>query len=99
MATINTVELRNGFDHVILTLDHTREDLPEFVTDDHGNPTGVKMIEGDVYRVTGTGLYATSHGFRAGDTREFSFTNVDEAKAKANGWFDNLVGKGYERIK
>jgi hypothetical protein len=99
MATMTRVQLRNGFDHVIITLDHSREDLPEFVTDDAGQPVAVKMIESDVYRVTGTGLYATSHGFVAGDTREFSFGDVDEAKAKANGWFAGLVRKGYERIQ
>lgn len=99
MATMTTVQLRNGFEHVILTLDHTREELPEFVTDADGKPTAVNMIEGDVYRVTGTGLYSTSHGARVGDTREFSFRDAGEAKAKANGWFDALIGKGYERIK
>lgn len=99
MATMTQVKLRKGFDHVIITLDHTREELPEFILDADGKPTGVNMIEGDVYRVTGTGLYSTSHGFRAGDTREFSFGDADEAKAKANGWFAGLVSKGYERIK
>ncbi len=99
MATINTVELRNGFDHVIITLDHSREGLPEFVLDADGKPIDVKMIESDVYRVSGTGLYATSRGFNVGDTREFSFRDLDEAKAKANGWFTRLKSKGYQRIK
>ena len=98
MATVTTIELRKGFDHVILTLDHSREGLPEFVTDNDGKPVSVQMREGDVYRVSGTGLYSTAHGFVAGDTREFSFQNEGEAKAKANGWFAKLVEQGFERI-
>lgn len=99
MATVMSIELRKGFDHVILNLDHTREDVPELVTDEHGQPVGMEMREGDVYRVTGTGLYSTHQGFVAGDTRIFSFRNGDEAKAKANGWFRHLVSRGYERIR
>ncbi len=98
MDTTLRVQLRNGFDHVILVLEHTREDLPEFVLDADGKPIAVNMVEGDVYRVTGTGLESTSHGYRAGDTRVFSFTDREEARAKANRWFEGLLKKGYTRI-
>ena len=99
MSTEISVTLRNGFEQIIIGFAHSRENLPEFVLDEDGKPVRVDWNEGDVYRVTGTGLYATSHGFRAGDTRTFSFTCKEEARAKANGWFAYLVSRGYERVK
>ena len=99
MATVTQVEVCKSFDHVIITLDHDREDLPYFVTDENGNPIATEMREGDVYRVSGTGLYSTTHGFVAGNTRVFSYRDKAEATAKANGWFRNLVNKGYARVR
>ena len=99
MATVTSIDMRKGFDLVTITLDHTREDLPEFICDNAGQPVKVEMREGDVYRVSATGFYSTTQGLRAGNTKISSFRDQSQAQAKANGWFNHLKSQGYERIK
>lgn len=96
--TDTRVELRKGFDHVILTMSHERIPLPYVLKDDDGNVTGMEMREGDSYRISGTGLSATAHGFVAGDTREFSDRDAEAIRARANGWYASLRRQGFERI-
>lgn len=51
---------------------------------------------GTSWEVNGTGIEHTGPGRAyAGDTRSRYFTELDDAKAYANGWAANLTAKGY----
>jgi hypothetical protein len=93
------ITMRRGFETTIISLEVERKPLPVFTADaDAEGGYRVDMVEMDSYRVTGAGFYNTSRGAYAQDVREFTFRDESEAKAKANGWFAHLIGKGWERI-
>ena len=51
---------------------------------------------GTSWEVNGTGIEHTGPGRGwAGDTRSRYFTDLDDAKAYANGWAAKLTGQGY----
>lgn len=53
---------------------------------------------GTYYEVTGVGLYHQSRGrAQVGGTHRRCFNELDDARKYANGWFADLISKGYKR--
>lgn len=92
--TLTRVQLTRGFETIILTLVLTTLTVPAGAVEAY--PRG---YVGRNWTVSGASFYNMSGGRSAvQDTAKRVYSERDDACAFANGWFADLVAKGWHRV-
>lgn len=91
---LTTIQLAKGFETIVLTLTEHTLTVPAGAVEAY--PDGYSATN---YAVNGISFYRTSHGAMVQGDATRTRPTLTEAREYANGWFADLVGKGWHRVK